>query len=401
MSSVDTSRLLGSSDEDSQDFEGTAVQLDDPAPPPSIGAVMGAVDTSRLLGSSDEDGDAEADTAPSVHQSAAPVVSAEETPVHVALHRALKGPEKSAQELEAELLQQKPAPASTALHEGVPPHGTAPSSTFAEAGPQKPQLRSASDDRDWVEQALHKQALVLSEVSSGSAQASVVDRMLAMGTTMHVSDTLDGRLAILLDKCNLAAEAPVICLKLGLRTVDDLAELVEEDVVDLDLRPVPRRRLLRAIQQSKLDRTRRNGLLTQQLRAELRDAGAPSTTLGAVFSVDEHGVQDEAARLAAAKSRLAARRARTRLTATPVHRAPERRIRSYRGAEDTGSRRGRTTPLRASSKRGRPASGGKRSMSRSPAVVRRRKQPRRSSSDGGSDSDSGSSSDDDLAIGRR
>ena len=247
---------------------------------------------------------------------------------------------------------------------------------------------------------MRKQALVLSEVSSGSAQASVVDRMLAMGTTMHVSDTLDGRLAILLDKCNLAAEAPVICLKLGLRTVDDLAELVEEDVVDLDLRPVPRRRLLRAIQQSKLDRTRRNGSLTQQLHAELRDAGAPSTTLGAVFSVDEHGVQDEAARLAAAKSRLAARRARTRLTATPVHRAPERRIRSYRGGEDTGSRR-RRTPLRASPKRGRPASGGKRSMSRSPAVVRRRKQPRRSSSDGGSDSDSGSSSDDDLAIGRR
>ena len=54
-----------------------------------------------LLLGLDEDGDDEADTAPSVHQSAAPVVSAEETPVHVALHKALKGPEKSAQELEA------------------------------------------------------------------------------------------------------------------------------------------------------------------------------------------------------------------------------------------------------------------------------------------------------------
>ena len=55
-----------------------------------------------------------------------------------------------------------------------------------------------------------------------------------------------------------------------------MAELVEDDLESLRLRPVPRRRLLRAISQSKRDRSERNGGLLGQLQADLAAVdGAP------------------------------------------------------------------------------------------------------------------------------
>jgi hypothetical protein len=74
----------------------------------------------------------------------------------------------------------------------------------------------------------------------------------------------------------------VICLQLGLRTVDDLAELVEADLKDLHLRPVPHRRLVRAIEQSKQGRAERNGSLLAQLQADIAavSSSAPATGSG-------------------------------------------------------------------------------------------------------------------------
>ena len=142
-------------------------------------------------------------------------------PAHEAIHLALQDQTKSANDLEQDLARQRQRAANWSLNEAVPPPARSPEPYQAHQG-----------HSEWVEGLFQKQAAMLTAASGGEIdllQTDVVGRMLAMGPTVNVSDTLESSLAILLDKCNLASEAPTICLQLGLVTYH-LFCLVERDM---------------------------------------------------------------------------------------------------------------------------------------------------------------------------